>query len=820
MSPNENDSGLIILDDEYHCFNIKKDLEVCPNDMVNRIKDKLTEVAEDELFKSKTVILKLILAHEYTFEENAEKALEYLNDLEEEVEVLKETGCDEYFFKSVHQAFINIVRTCQMYVFIKISDSKSARAIMPSIISYSDLDDANKASVHGIRSMIFMEYGLYGHKMALEYAKKANKMDKENPYWFFLIGKSLGRIRRVEKPYDIPSDEERNALESAIRKEPCCLFMLFTAEVYVETSTRTYRFHQKNHSLYSTLKVKIDQLNENASNLYKKCIEIQPKCSHVLFRSARGLLNLPHPQKDPERAKELLIRGLEPNPRNPFANHLLARYYERYAQNIPEAIKRLEICREQRVFGAEMDLLRLQFAREGNTGVIDRLYELIDIFAEVPRKLNILTQIASYYIFIESDIPKACKLIKEAVTLSCDDNITNHRSLFLKVREPFSILDVLVDEMKMEMEKGCDDEKKKLYESFIFDMNDSNIKIPKGRAKDLKDEILKEHEAAKLGNYYKRQKNPNEYSQMMRRSYPKPVPKSEKERSSEKSHTFRKVDDFFDSYMDGSKQNENKRYQNGSTYRNNSSRNSSISDLSPGSDSRFASTRGRYDRNRNNDNRHPRHNTSVDELDFDRLSSSSKSSREPANYSRSKNNGDDLERDFDRLSVSSRNSDNRFGSKPNRGRGRTLSNSGRQFQERGDFERNNVGRGRGRPSNAGTDGSSYDNRSNYDSKFSRGRSSNASANHRQPERENKTNDNSKFSRDRPANPNGPYRPSESPGNSWRQQNVPNRSDKPAERDFPKGKNEPDRSYKPKAPPKAVQNDSDSDEDLMSYFKKK
>ena len=58
---------------------------------------------------------------------------------------------------------------------------------------------------------------------------------------------------------------------------------------------------------------------------------MQPNCSHVLFRSARGFLNLPYPQKDIERAKELLLKGLKPNPRNPFANHLLARYYERYA---------------------------------------------------------------------------------------------------------------------------------------------------------------------------------------------------------------------------------------------------------------------------------------------------------------------------------------------------------------------------------------------------------------------------------------------------------------------------------------------------------
>lgn len=117
--------------------------------------------------------------------------------------------------------------------------------------------------------MVFMEYGLYGHKMAFENAEKARKIDPKNPYWHFLIGKSLGRIRRVEKPFDIPSDEERNALKIAIEMNDNYLFMLYTAESYVETSSRTFRFHNRNRSLYPSLKVSIDQMNEEASNLYK-----------------------------------------------------------------------------------------------------------------------------------------------------------------------------------------------------------------------------------------------------------------------------------------------------------------------------------------------------------------------------------------------------------------------------------------------------------------------------------------------------------------------------------------------------------------------
>lgn len=71
-----------------------------------------------------------------------------------------------------------------------------------------------------------------------------------------------------------------------------------------------------------------------------------------------------------------------------------------------------------------MDLLRLQFSKDGVAAKpVEKLEKLLDVYIEAPRKIQLLTQMASYYIFIDPNLPEACKLLKQAMTTNCDDNI-------------------------------------------------------------------------------------------------------------------------------------------------------------------------------------------------------------------------------------------------------------------------------------------------------------------------------------------------------------------------------------------------------------
>lgn len=73
----------------------------------------------------------------------------------------------------------------------------------------------------------------------------------------------------------------------------------------------------------------------------------------------------------------------------------------------------------------------------------------------------------------------------------------NHRSLFVQQKEPFSLIDVLIDEIKIEMQNKCSPERSSAYKEFLNNMTESNIILPKGRAKNLKNEILLEEQELK-----------------------------------------------------------------------------------------------------------------------------------------------------------------------------------------------------------------------------------------------------------------------------------------------------------------------------------
>lgn len=69
-----------------------------------------------------------------------------------------------------------------------------------------------------------------------------------------------------------------------------------------------------------------------------------------------------------------------------------------------------------------MDLIKLKH-QKNEINVIEKLTHLLTIFVEVPRKLQIMTQMASYYIFVQPDLTKSCELMKECIKMNYDENI-------------------------------------------------------------------------------------------------------------------------------------------------------------------------------------------------------------------------------------------------------------------------------------------------------------------------------------------------------------------------------------------------------------
>lgn len=131
------------------------------------------------------------------------------------------------------------------------------------------MDAKSKAALYGFRATFYAEYGIYGSKAAIAFAVKAVEMDAEESWWYFVKGKLFGRVRRVEKPYDIPSPEELDALETASEKESDAAYAMFTAQVYRETANRAFSKHKQDGSLHPNLKQMIDKMNAKSYELYE-----------------------------------------------------------------------------------------------------------------------------------------------------------------------------------------------------------------------------------------------------------------------------------------------------------------------------------------------------------------------------------------------------------------------------------------------------------------------------------------------------------------------------------------------------------------------
>lgn len=131
-------------------------------------------------------------------------------------------------------------------------------------------DITHVAALTGLRAVFYSYYGSFGTKIALKLAAEAIIKNPKESLWYFLKGKYMGRIRRLEKPYDIPSREEIAALEKAMEIESDTgSYTVFTAQLYRETANRVFRLYNSNRSISASLKNEVDKLNQESVKLYK-----------------------------------------------------------------------------------------------------------------------------------------------------------------------------------------------------------------------------------------------------------------------------------------------------------------------------------------------------------------------------------------------------------------------------------------------------------------------------------------------------------------------------------------------------------------------
>jgi tetratricopeptide (TPR) repeat protein len=121
--------------------------------------------------------------------------------------------------------------------------------------------------LHNIKLLlVFILKLIHLFKAALEYIKKALEMDPKQGEWHFLLGKCLGRIRRIDTFNEIPPQEELKALENAAGMTKNPSYIIFLAQAYREASFRLFSIHRRN---LAPLEEKLDRMNERSAELYR-----------------------------------------------------------------------------------------------------------------------------------------------------------------------------------------------------------------------------------------------------------------------------------------------------------------------------------------------------------------------------------------------------------------------------------------------------------------------------------------------------------------------------------------------------------------------
>ncbi|XP_039275605.1 uncharacterized protein LOC120349463 [Nilaparvata lugens] len=145
----------------------------------------------------------------------------------------------------------------------------------------------------------------------------------------------MGRIRRFKFPFlSIPEDEEKFCRRAYELRSDNPTYMMYIAQITREKASKLFNDYRNENprkmSHSDPRKMRVDSLNGEASNLYQKLIRLNQNDSHILCRSAFGMVKLPEPYRCLDVAVEAIAKALEISPNNPMANHYAGLIYIRH----------------------------------------------------------------------------------------------------------------------------------------------------------------------------------------------------------------------------------------------------------------------------------------------------------------------------------------------------------------------------------------------------------------------------------------------------------------------------------------------------------
>ncbi|GLH10945.1 Uncharacterized protein GBIM_15822 [Gryllus bimaculatus] len=430
-------------------FTWKFDCKCDVPDIVDRIEGKLDEMDDDdeELIPWKSFVLNLILCYEYS--KNGD-----LGDAEEKQSIL-----DEILEKSLDESgssgpviglgLKHISLACKCFLLHASQLYDEVDNTLTEIVPFEDLKNKDKASVISMKGACFAEFGYSGIRDSIELFEKALEIDNECGEWYFLLGRSLSRLRRLEKRSAIPDQRELKSLERAVEISNYVSFMVLLAQSYRETARNI--FIEKKKELRS-FKPFCDSLNQKSLELYKRVLRQDKINVHVLIRCGLGFMKLPMPWKDLDNAKTCILNALDIAPKNPMANHVAGTYYTT-VKNYKLAMEYLSKACTYGVFGAEIDLIVLKSQINETYVPVADIERLLEVYKEKPHQESTLCLLGAYYHFSENNFKKAFTYWSQVIEL--DINSEKLKVYYDAIaRCPWNINKIIVTEIMKLLNAG------------------------------------------------------------------------------------------------------------------------------------------------------------------------------------------------------------------------------------------------------------------------------------------------------------------------------------------------------------------------------
>lgn len=178
---------------------------------------------------------------------------------------------------------------------------EEAQEILKNISDPNGMNNEDRCSLNACRALCWSKYHVRGCKEAVYFIRLALEETPNCPFFHFILGKNLRRIRRDTSYGTKPSDEERRCFITAFENSQNETYGIYVAQMYREAKEDSqalimYEKILKNSPKFDStyLRIALGLIRLNALNSADKCLGLVAKrCGNCsMFLHYKGIYHM------------------------------------------------------------------------------------------------------------------------------------------------------------------------------------------------------------------------------------------------------------------------------------------------------------------------------------------------------------------------------------------------------------------------------------------------------------------------------------------------------------------------------------------------